>query len=223
MVSYLLWQGRQLSEPPTAARPRGPNIRASIYRVSQSKIFPASLCSYKFVWSFNQMAYFPGNFTQNPRKIGCYPSIATIVALTSITMSPVIVEMSDTGTGWQVEGLFEPWERSYQLRDLSFRLAASHPTQSPFTFWVQKKMGCVTRLYTQGPYSDLKILNLISSVQVLFSLDFWIIKYCISRYFATEALSRTKNTKFHATIIEFFSHHFKRHAILVTGHGIEPR
>ena len=100
MVSYLFWQGRQLSEPPTAASPRGPNIRASIYRVSQSKTFPDSLCSYKFVWSFYQMAYFPGNFTQSPRKIGCYPSIATIVVLTSITMSPVIVEMSDTG--WQV-------------------------------------------------------------------------------------------------------------------------
>ena len=99
MVSYLFWQSRQLSEPPTAVSPRGPNIRASIYRVSQSKTFPASLCSYKFVWSFYQMAYFPGNFTQSPRKIGCYPSIATIVVLTSITMSPVIVEMSDTG--WQ--------------------------------------------------------------------------------------------------------------------------
>ena len=106
MVSYLFWQSRQLSEPPTAVSPRGPNIRASIYRVSQSKTFPASLCSYiRFFLSwptFCHTIYFPGNFSQNLRKIGCYPSIATIVALTSITMSPVIVEMSDTGTGWQV-------------------------------------------------------------------------------------------------------------------------
>ena len=101
------------------------------------------------------MAYFPGNFTQNLRKIGCYPSIATIVVLTSITMSPVIVEMSDTG--WQVgRGL---------VRALGKILSTARPVLPPrcqpadpiaFYFLGGEENGlCLRWLYTQGPYSDL--------------------------------------------------------------------